>query len=220
MRFPWDCPKWDYELFPNYRPVVRERVKYLLIQLREKNFDFYRNAADTRQIHRHLFETLVWKRLEYYAGHYRGENFRCLRNYNVRIPADSRVGVPAPDVDAAMQAFAVALAPRLAKFDQVYLNPDSSLSEGRKLEFLVAFTCKSFEVFLRIHPFANGNGHIGRFLIWMLLSRFDYWPIGWPIDPKPPDPPYSNLIARYRSGDCIPLEAWITSHIRRSIEPK
>jgi Fic family protein len=69
--------------------------------------------------------------------------------------------------------------------------------------------CRVFEVFLRIHPYANGNGHAARFLIWCLLSRYGYWPKGWPIEPRPPDPPYTHLISEYRNGNWEPLEEFV-----------
>ena len=64
--------------------------------------------------------------------------------------------------------------------------------------------------FLEIHPFANGNGHTARFLLLALFARQNIFPTNaWPIHPRPADPPYSDLIKRYRRGDRDPLVEFV-----------
>ncbi len=89
------------------------------------------------------------------------------------------------------------------------LDSNVLLSRQQRLRYLVALTCHVFELFLRIHPFANGNGHAGRLIVWSLLGRFGHWPRKWPVEPRPDDPPYTELIKRYRDGDRVPLEAFM-----------
>jgi Fic family protein len=82
-----------------------------------------------------------------------------------------------------------------------------------KLTYAITFACRVFEEFLRIHPYANGNGHIARFLIWVILGYCGYWPNNWRIEPRP-NPPYNDLIVEYRNGNCEPLEKLILSSLR------
>ena len=87
--------------------------------------------------------------------------------------------------------------------------PSGQLSDEDKALYTVMFACRVFEIFLRVHPYANGNGHVARFLIWSILGRYDYWPQQWPIEPRPPDPPDSQLIVEYRNGNPEPLEQYV-----------
>jgi hypothetical protein len=41
------------------------------------------------------------------------------------------------------------------------------------------------------------------------LGRYGHWPRRWPVDPRPQDPPYSQLIVRHRNGDPVPLERFV-----------
>jgi Fic family protein len=78
---------------------------------------------------------------------------------------------------------------------------------------VVVVACMVFELFLRIHPYANGNGHAARFCTWAILGAFGYWPERWPIEPRPPDPPYTQLLVDYRNGNRVPLERYLLSCI-------
>ena len=47
----------------------------------------------------------------------------------------------------------------------------------------------------------------------IMLGRYGYWPVRFQLDPKPPDPPYSELIARHRGGDVEPLQVFVLKSI-------
>jgi hypothetical protein len=59
----------------------------------------------------------------------------------------------------------------------------------------------------------NGNGHAARFVLWTILGRYGYWPERWRVDPRPPDPPYTQLIFDYRSGNHEPLETYVLQSV-------
>ena len=91
---------------------------------------------------------------------------------------------------------------------------DNELHYGRvapkyRLVYAVAAASRVFVTFLEIHPYANGNGHAARFFLTAFLGRYGYWLKSFPIEPRPPDPPYTDLIKAYRSGNREPLEAHI-----------
>ncbi len=88
--------------------------------------------------------------------------------------------------------------------------PTKDVSDAQKLVHHVQVVVALFVDFLEIHPYANGNGHMGRLIVLLLLAQRDIFPTrSWNIDPRPADPPYSNLISRYRSGDQEPLVKFV-----------
>jgi Fic family protein len=116
----------------------------------------------------------------------------------------------------AMERLAKNISDGIAALDEAGRLPNAQLSPNEKVLFAVVFACRVFETFLRVHPFANGNGHAARFLIWAILGRYGYWPTNWPIEPRPPDPPYTNLIMMHRNGNREPLERFVLQCIARS----
>ncbi len=111
-----------------------------------------------------------------------------------------------------MQDIANIVRTGLAGLDQANELPHVRLAKAEKLLYVVTFACQVFELILRIHPYANGNGHAARFVLVAILGRYGYWLRQW-LDPRPPDPPYTQLITDYRSGNREPLERFILQAI-------
>ena len=168
-----------------------------------------REGVDSRSVHHHMFHRLTPPAHPYYAGHYRGENFPCLFDYQVMIPADPLVGTHYATVDAAVALFGQDLLAAAAALDASFALPDARLSQESKLYFAVVVAARAFQEFLTIHPYANGNGHMARFLVWLLLGRYGYWPRSWTIDPQPNVAGYSGAIFQHRRHQPRPLEQLI-----------
>jgi hypothetical protein len=135
---------------------------------------------------------------------------RCLRDYRVHIPSDPRVGYPPWSVGAAISQLAAEIRAGIAGLDQAHRVPDAHLSPQEKLLNVVRFSCAVFELFLRIHPYADGNGHAARFILWAILGRYGYWPRRFRIEPKPDDVNrYNQSISLHRSGQPQHLEAFV-----------
>lgn len=204
-----DCPKnWDYEQHPLRTTILPQVVRGILISIGRKTIDTGAATKDTRPWHLILFQQFVPPDFVYFAGHYRGEAFRCLVDYEVGVAGDPRVGYPASKVAIGMQEVSRLIDTAMAGLDLTHQKPNSQLSPGTKLQYIISAVCKIFEFFLRVHPYANGNGHTARTMVWALLSRYGYWPTKWTVEPKPAHP-YSQLIAEFRSGNCEPLETMI-----------
>ena len=91
---------------------------------------------------------------------------------------------------------------------------NAPLTPGDKLKHVVAVACSIFDMFLRIHPYANGNGHIARLILTAILLRYGHRPKKLPVHPKPPaHSPYSSAIAAYQSGNPLPLQEYIVDGI-------
>lgn len=211
MRHTLVCPPFDYKKDPLYRKL-RSRAEELLVDLRRGALKTIDIAKDTRPAHRHLFQGMTPKKCGYYAGNYRGEPFKCLKKYVVMIGADPRVGSPPGSVPGLMSKFSSALDAAVAQLDATMLK---GIPEAQKTRYVVRIASAAFQEFLTVHPYADGNGHAGRFLVWALLGRYGLWPERWKVEPRPPDPPYSSLISDHRSGKPLPLELYILTCIVR-----
>jgi Fic family protein len=198
---PADCPKWEYDDHPRRFEILREEVPTILSELRLQKLATKQLVGDNRLIHLRLFRNLTPAGCDYYAGHYRGEGFRCLLFHKVGVGDDPRVGYPPEIVDAHIKAL-------IQRVDAAVRKIDLLTDPVEKLYAAVQLASHYLESFFRIHPYVNGNGHMGRFGVWAILGRYGYWPTRWPVEPRPPNPPYRDLIVSYRNGDHAPLETF------------
>lgn len=208
-----DCPDWEYEHHPLRQELLPSRTQEILRRLRLGTIDTLATAADSRPVHGFLFTGLTPTSCPYYAGHYRGELFHCLRYYGVKIRSDPRVGYPPEEVQHAMEQMEDRVRKGIGLLDAIHRLPEAQFPKAEKLVFTAVFAASVFEPWLRIHPYANGNGHAARFIVWAILGRYEYWPNQWPIDPRP-DPPYGDALVRYRNGEREPLERLIIQSLR------
>lgn len=204
---PSDCPKkWEYTEHQN-AALVPERAREFIASLRNGKIDTEQALHDTRSHHRRMFADTTPEKCPYYAGHYRGEKFRCLKFVPVFIHSDRRVGAKPEFVIPAIRHLSERIiGPGLAALQIGMGFPDAQLSPGDKLIYLVSFACRTMVEFLTIHPYVNGNGHMGRFIVWLILARFGYWPENWPLNTRPA---YDSLIHQYRDGKIEPLEEFV-----------
>jgi fido (protein-threonine AMPylation protein) len=82
------------------------------------------------------------------------------------------------------------------------MHDDAGVTPQVKLFEAAQAACILLELFLRIHPYANGNGHMARAIVIALLARYNYRVRNWTVDPRPDYPvPYVRMILAQRSGD-------------------
>lgn len=211
---PHDCPAWEYTNVAGYKNILRAATLKTVMALRNRTFDAAPFVSDTRGIHFDLFSDLTpHQDQKYLAGHYRGENYRCLKYLAVGIQSDPRVGCPPEQVLGHMTLFSREILGAISSLDAAFKVPNSLLSQKDKIKYAVMAVSKFFELFLRIHPYANGNGHIARFLVIAILGRYDFWLTDFPLEPRPKDPEYTDAIVAYRNGNPYLLEAFILSRI-------
>jgi len=208
---PADCPNFDYANHGRHREILADRTAGVVMALRRRSIDTLVASQDSRTIHAHLFTDLTPPGCAYFAGHYRGEDFRCLKFYRVIVPGDPRVGSTPESVGVEMVSIAAAIREAHEALDS--LHGDKKVTSSDRLVATVKVVCSTLEAVLRVHPYANGNGHAGRFIVWAILGRYGYWPRNWPIEPRPPDPPYTAAIVQYRNGDPVPLEEFVLTNL-------
>jgi len=201
------CAEFEYDNVPGSRDEIRDRFAPRLRDLVTRRLDNDKEIRDGRTTHAVVFLGFAPAAHPRYVGNYRGDPLcPCLREYVVGIPSDRRVGYPPSEVHAAMAEFVVRVGKSVRVLD---LAQGVREPAANKLYTIVVVACRLFEEFLRIHPYANGNGHMARWLVCALLARYGHATKRWTVEPRPPDPPYSVLIANARDGDLQSLEQYV-----------
>lgn len=203
------CPDWEYENFPGYPYLLNQRTPLILRRLRAVSHDVAIDICrDTRPLHREYFEGLTPSFFDHYAGHYRGEPYPCLLDYCVGVQGDPSVGHDPSIVVAEMYAFARSIDSAIRELDAVW-KIGSSRTPAEKLLRTIKIAAAIFVYFLEIHPYVNGNGHMARFSLICILSRFDIHLSKFPLHPRTKDSRYGPAIFNYRRSNKADLEQFL-----------
>ena len=214
---PGGCPDWRYDSVPGYAADLQARHAALLVRLRQNRLNAREVGPDCRAIHRDFFADVAPTGLKYYAGNYRGSAFRCLKNQEVFVRGDPRVGAKPADVKPEMARLGERVLRAIRFLDTYKKASTEPAAEEARLHAVVNLVASLFQQFLTVHPFLDGNGHMGRFLVSLLLHRYGYSPTPelWRIDPRPEISGYSTAISAHRDGNTEPLERIILAAIIR-----
>lgn len=205
---PAECIQWEYSTHPN-ASLLEDRCIRLLTRLRNEDDVRQQCMQDTRPAHRDMFRGLMRDEWSYLAGHYRGEDFYCLVERPVYIAG--REGTRAVAVPAAMEFFHTQFIADLALLDALKADAIAPISQAEFDALLVELLVNSMVMFLAYHPYANGNGHIGRLFLWAGLARYGLWPRHWSLNRRPK---WDALIRKHRDGDPKPLEKFVWKALR------
>jgi fido (protein-threonine AMPylation protein) len=206
---------WEYEgIVPDWNARLTTRTAKILKELRRNPLSSLFIARDTRKTHEKLFEGLTPANLPQLAGHYRGEGDPVLKTCTVTF--DGIKGAEPHLVEATMTTLREGIEKAMSHFDALKKQVDAGrLDEMDFLDDLNTVVCAFFCDFLKIHPYANGNGHMARFIAWALFGRYGYWPATWTVHPRLPDPKYTELIRAYRGGKPDELREYMMNDLRR-----
>lgn len=192
------CKKhgWDYALHAD-KDTVGDNCNSVVCQLSDdlSRCDSFLN--DTRETHYFIFQHTTPKDCEYFAGNYRGANYLYLKDYEVKIAGYS--GTLSVLVEQEMHDFSCNIGLLLEEFYTV-MKSNNNFSSTQKLLKYIELISHFFVKLLAIHPYANGNGHIARLVLWCLLKKEGLPLTFWSIDERPA-PPLDQCIGAYRKGD-------------------
>jgi hypothetical protein len=204
------CPEWQYtKTDPNFDSLLKTRAAEVSLRIRGASPTENESwCVDTRTVHRPYFRDLTPPSFDHYAGHYRGEGLDCLDHYEVGVPGDPVVGWPAATVTTGMNNFRGELLEALSVLDLLWKINPHVIGTSLRLQRTVEVATALLVLFMEIHPYADGNGHMGRFLLLGIFARYGLFPAKFPLHPRPA-PPYVDLIPIYRQGNKIPLLQYI-----------
>lgn len=186
---------WDCEDHPNCESVtVNCKSIELLFSVDESERDSF--ILDTRFAHKEIFKDTTPKGREYFAGNYRGAPYEFLVDYEVRLYQSE--GYPAANVSDFMDNYSL----ELEKLLDTYFKKikEIKIPDSVKVLKYVELLSYFFVKFLAIHPYANGNGHIGRLLVWAFLKKEGLPVSFWSVDDRP-GRPLIDCIIHFRRGN-------------------
>jgi fido (protein-threonine AMPylation protein) len=205
------CPEWQYGGHPDCARLLPASAARLLTGIQAGKYPIVPFAKDTRPIHLELFKGLTPPGFDYFAGNYRGSYHKCLKDYEVTIRSDPMVGSKAAAVLKEIERLGDSIILSADKISQALKALPRPMTPVQRAVAVVKLACHAVVAFLTIHPYADGNGHTARALLWLLLFKFGYVPNGWTIDPTIPG--YGALIAQHRRGVRDPLEQYVLMRI-------
>ena len=130
-----------------------------------------------------------------YVGHFRGDpTVKELMDYEVGLGARlkdgnlEKMGVWARQVSAEMNAVLAGLHAVFVELD-ARLPVETSPTTGDEILQVISFAALAHGEFLRVHPFANGNGRIARLLVAFICLRYGL-PMFLHIKPRPESDDY------------------------------
>jgi Fic family protein len=153
-----------------------------------------------------------------YVGKFRGKG--ALRYVMVRITdaKDGRVyyGTPPEMVEGALQGFIGKLAAAASHLDSA-IPVDATLSDDA-IAAVLDLAAFAHAEWVRIHPFANGNGRIARIWANFILIRYGLPPVV-ALRPRP-NGDYADASAAAMSGDSAPMAAVFRTLLERALYGK
>lgn len=153
-----------------------------------------------QQWHRELYDGIP-RPFDYYAGEVRDSDARFpdLIDYEVLVGFAS--GVPAKQVPAELSRFEGAAQLGAQRLDaSISADATAQQLDTAQLHGVLLYCANLHGLWVRIHPFANGNGRTAR--LWVVWASLRY---GLPpflrIKPRPDGSPYAAAAAAAMYGD-------------------
>ena len=150
-----------------------------------------------------------------YVGRFRGE----AGLEKVQVHVGGRFGVAAREVATSLAAFERTLQPVIARLD-VLIPPDTDPTADQ-LAAILEFCAWVHAEWIRVHPFANGNGRSARLWVNAIAMRYNLPPF-LPLRPRP-DGGYGSADADAMIGNWQPtigvLRRLLNDFLRTSARP-
>lgn len=190
------CPEWAEDFYEDDLATFLSILETVYQGLDQSAMVGVVSDADLKRWHSDMFSR--YAPIPYYAGHYRQNNeaYPCLA-INVRV--GNNLGVDFKNVQHNMNQLLSDYAADLQSLEKNW----ASLTPINRLQKYSLSLTKLIAIFIKIHPFLNGNGHISR-LIWRWgLRRLNVQP-QVRVHPRPVHP-YGPIMGEAMQGNLGPL---------------
>jgi fido (protein-threonine AMPylation protein) len=151
----------------------------------------------------------------YYAGEFRDSDQRFPELIDYQVSIGRFAGLAARDVPAALQAFEGAMQTSVQRLDNG-LGVNTKPTTAPDLTSVVMLAAASHGEWIRIHPFANGNGRTARLWGNWSLLRYGLPPV-LRVKPRPAGIAYAVAAEYSMSSDHRPMFDVILSELNSRI---
>jgi len=158
-------PEWEYDRHPRRLELARGGFRRSCGN--SERGDPPRPFSLIPASHARLFDGLTPDRLrDTTPGTIEARTFRAFARTYVESVGILRSRRPCASSEL-HEPLAIRLVPSIAALD--YATTGEDLRFGESADGGSVSQCRVFELFLRIHPYANGNDHVARFVVWGVL---------------------------------------------------
>ncbi len=194
------CPEWITE---DNSPLAQEQRRHILKQLVEEDYAKLPSEELVKAWHKGMFEGVA--PCNDYVGQFRDQDRTsyCLQDYEVMV--GDVLGTPSSRVLLEVDEYFKELNIKLRQLESSFPMNDKRPPTSDEISEVVELSAWAHGEWVRIHPFANGNGRTARLLANYILVRFGFGPA---LSLKPrPDQPYGTAArASMQYGYHKPME--------------
>lgn len=201
------CEAWNDDARADL-PTIQGRLVEVLHDFRSEAADRHAPSVDmVRDWHRTVHSGLHIPE-PYYAGEIRDSdpNFPCLNGYEVRVGSHS--GVPSNEVPDALVAFENSLITATGRIDSA-IAPGVRPTREDEIQAILSLGATAHGEWIRIHPFANGNGRTARLLANWCLMRYAVAPV-LRVRPRPAGDAYAMAAGASMKKNHVPMTQLLT----------
>ena len=210
MAIPWN------EDDPRDAAVIVQNLADTLRQIaRQARFRRAPSVQMARQWHRQIYKGASVP-VPYYVGEIRDSDSRLPQLFGYEVGVGSNPGVNSSLVPKQLETFESAMQRAVGVLDRVIL-PGERPADVEQLRSVLTFCAYAHGEWVRIHPFANGNGRTAR--LWANWCALRY---GLPpfvrLKPRPEGNYYSAASAFSMQGDHQPMIAVFARMLERYMD--
>jgi fido (protein-threonine AMPylation protein) len=189
--------------------VIQSNLRQIVLQiLKEAQERSPPTVALAQGWHRRIYQG-VRLPFDYFAGEIRDSDSRFPELFGYEVIVGGHAGVPSWEVPAELANFEVGLQQAVSSLDRVI--PVGARPPGTaELHAVLTLCAHAHGEWIRIHPFANGNGRTARLWANWCAARYRL-PAFIQLKPRPAGLGYAATAARSMTGDHWPMVAELVS---------
>ena len=207
MPTPWnsDPPGSQRQLAANIERILTE-----IQSEAEKRFPPL--VAGAQKWHRAIYERVALP-VPYYAGEFRDSDARFPELIGYGVVVGGEPGVKSADVPDALLQFEAGARKAVERVDAL-LPPSSGPSNTRQLAAIAELSAVCHGEWIRIHPFANGNGRTARLWVAWISARYRL-PLFLSVTPRPEANRYAIAAGHSMRGNHSPMALYLGDRLER-----
>lgn len=193
MAIPWN------EDDPRDAAVIAQNLTYVLRQVaRQAHLRQTPSVAMAQAWHRRIYEGVSLP-VPYYAGEFRDSDSRFPELYGYEVAVGRQRGLESRLVPQELGSFGTAMEKAVAVLDSV-IPASGSPADAAQLRSVLTLAAYAHGEWVRIHPFANGNGRTARLWANWCALRYGVPPFV-SLKPRPEGNLYATAAALSMRGD-------------------